>query len=277
MGFASESGYTPASIETMMLSVMDNVNTQFGTSYTADTFLGTNYYKFFYALIQKLQENEVKTSEVFLKLQQYFDITNEKIARPVVTAPGLIENLETEGYIASVKPPEDADAGKCFICVDKQLDDVDTNWEDSDDYLVDKAAVAEIIKNSVVAGVVTQGSESTSITLSNGQSFDFKYALPNRILVHLRLTITLSENNMVAVGDPDDVKAALLFNVRERYRQGKNFEPQKYWAISDSPWASQVLLEWSDDDEMSYHSDIFDADFDDVYDVKLARIHLVEA
>ncbi len=277
MGFSQVNGYVPVTIETMMLSVMENVNTQFGTDYTADTFIGTNYYKFFYALIQKLQENEVKTAEIFLKLQQYFTITNEKIANPVVTAPGLIENLETNGYIASVKPPEDADAGKVYVCVDKQLDDVDTNWEDSDDYDADKLAVCTILKDSTIAGVVTQGDQVESITLSNGQSFDFKYALPNRIPVHLKLTLTLSENNMVEVGNPDDVKAQLLFQVRDRYRQGKNFEPQKYWQQSDSPWASTVLLEWSDDDEMTYHPDVFDANFDDVYDVKLARIHLVEA
>jgi len=49
------------------------VNTQFGQSYTMDTFIGTNLYKYFYALAQLLQENEVKTSEIFLKLQQYFN------------------------------------------------------------------------------------------------------------------------------------------------------------------------------------------------------------
>jgi len=277
MGFSSESGYTPTSVTAMMTSVMNNINEQFGTTYTYETFVGTNLYKYFYALIQRLQENEVKTSEIFLKLQQYFTITNEKIARPVVTNPGLIEILETNGYIASVKKPLDEDAGKIFICVDKiDPDDVDTNWEDSDDYATDKLAVCNIIKDSTVAGAVTQGSESETIALTNGQSFDFKYALPNRIQVHLRLTITLSENNEVLVGDPDDVKLALLANVRARYAQGKDFEPQKYWAISDSPWASQVLLEWSDDDEDTYQSTVFMADFDDKFDVKLERIHLVE-
>ncbi len=276
MGFSQENGYIPVSIETMMLSVMENVNTQFGLEYTAETFIGTNFYKYFYALIQRLQENEIKTSEIFLNLQQYFEITNEKISNPVVTAPGLIEVLEDAGYIASVKPPEDADAGKVYVCVDKQLDDIEILWEDSDDYLVDKLAVCTILKDSTIAGVITQGSEAESITLTNGQSFDFKYSLPNRIPVHLRLTITLSENNLVEVGNPDDVKEQLLFNVREKYKQGKNFEPQTYWQVSDSPWASQVLLEWSDDDEMTYYTDIYDSAFDDIFDVKLERIHLVE-
>ncbi len=276
MGFSQEEGYVPVSIDTMMLSVMENVNDQFGTDYTAESFIGTNLYKYFYALIQRLQENEIKTSEIFAKLQQYFVITNEKISNPVVTAPGVIEALVDAGYIASVKPPEVGDAGKVYVCVDKQLDDVDMNWEDSDDYDDDKVAVCNLLSTCIVAGVVSQGDQVESITLSNTQAFDFKYALPNRIPVHLKLTLTISENNQVLVGDPDDVKAQLLFQVRERYAQGKNFEPQRYWQQSDSPWAAEVKLEWSDDDEMTYYTDIYDSAFDDVFDVKLSRIHLVE-
>jgi hypothetical protein len=274
MSFASDTGYTPITIETMMLSVMDNINIQFNTTYTPETFVGTNFYKYFYAAIQRLQENEVKTSEIFLNLQSYFRITNEKISRPVVTSPGLIEVLEANDFLASVKPMIDADAGKISICIDKA---VDTGfWEDSVDYLTDKLAAATIIKDSSVAGAVTQGTEVEAIVLSNGQSFDFKYNLPNRIPVHLRLTLTLSENNMVAIGDPDDVKLALLNNVLARYRLGKNFEPQRYFTTSDAPWASIVLLEWSDDDEVNYYDIVFDADYDDLFAFDLARIHLVE-
>ncbi len=275
MGFASDSGYTPTTIEAMMLSVMTNVNTQFNETYTPETFIGTNLYKYFYALIQKLQENEVKTSEIFLYLQQYFVITNQKIARPVVTGPGLVEVIESNGYLASVKPPEDADAGKVFVCVDKTVSS--GNWEDSVGYAADKLAVATIIKDSTIAGAITQGDQVESITLTNGQSFDFKYALPNRIPVHLKLTLTLSENNMSEIGAPDDVKLALLANVLARYRLGKNFEPQRYFSTVDAPWAAVVLLEWSDDDEANYYSIVFEAEFDDLFMFDLARIHLVEA
>ena len=70
MSFASDAGYIPLSIESLMGIVRENVNTQFGTSYTETTFQGTNFYKYFYALVQRLQENEVKTSEIFLRLQE---------------------------------------------------------------------------------------------------------------------------------------------------------------------------------------------------------------
>ena len=117
MSFSQENGYIPASIETIMNNLMDQINIQFGTSYTTESFEGTNFYKYFYALAQRVQKNEVKTSEIFLKLQQYITLVNERISRPVNTSPGIIEKLAAEGFIASVKPMIDADAGKISVCI----------------------------------------------------------------------------------------------------------------------------------------------------------------
>lgn len=268
MGFANESGYTPLSIETMMLSVMDNYNTQFGTTYTAETFLGTSAYKYFYALIQRLQANEVRTSEIFAKLQQYMAITNERILRPAVTNPGLIEAFAASDFVASVKAPIDADAGKVYVCVDTD--------ETADDYAATKLAINTIIKNSTVAGTVSQGTEVSSIVLDNGQSFNFKFNLPTRTEVLLRLTTTLSANNQVFIESPETVKQKLLDNIQARYSLGKNFEPQKYFSTVDAPWASQVLLEWSDDDGANYYSTVFDAEYNKLFVVLLENITLVE-
>lgn len=272
MGFSVENGYVPTSVATMMDSVMANYNTQFGTAYVTETFIGTNAYKYFYSLIQLLQENEVKTSEIFLKLQQYFEITNEAISNPVVTNPGLVAIFETNGYVASVKKPIDADAGKIFICVD--TDETET---DPDYATVTKPAICELIKNSTVAGCVTQGTETEAITLSNGQSFDFKFNLPDRIDVLLKLTITLSENNQVLVGQPDDIKLLLIQNITERYNLGKNFEPERYFSIVDAPWAESVHLEYSLDAGMSYVDDVYDAEYDELFTILLENVTLVEA
>lgn len=269
MGYADESGYTPQTIEQIMTSIMTGINAQFGTSYTYETFIGTNYYKYFYALAQRVQENEIKTSEIFEKLQQYFEVTNEIISRPAVTNQGLVGALETAGYVASVKPMIEADAGKINICVD-----VDSA---ALDYATKKTAIATVIKDSTVAGCVTQGAEVESIVLTNGQSFDFKYHLPNRIDVLLRLTITVSENNQAVIKSPDDIKADLLLNIGKHYRLGRNFEPQKYYSTADAPWAESVLLEWSDDDGDNYYSTVYEASFDDLFETPLENITLVEA
>jgi hypothetical protein len=269
MGFASDSGYTPVSVETIMDAFRVGINTEFGQTYTQESFVGTNFYKYFYAIAQRLQENEVKTSEIFNYLQQYFAVTNERIQRPVATSPGIIEALELEGYVASVKPMVDADAGKIHVCVDTD--------ETADDYDDVKLAINTIIKDSVAAGVVSQGTESSTIVLSNGQSFDFKFNLPDRTEVLLRLTTTLSENNQNVIKTPEQVKQILLDNIEANYSLGKNFEPQKYFTTVDAPWASHVLLEWSDDAGVTYYTTVFNSDYDELFDVLLANITLVEA
>lgn len=285
MGYANESGYTPETIEDIMISIMNNINTQFGTTYTYDSFVATNFYKYFYALAQRMQQNEIKTSEIFLKLQQYFVITNERISRPVATPQGIIDKIESLVFgtgedafsvQASVKPPLEIDAGKSFICVD-----IDETHED---YAAQKLLICQTIKNSIAAGIVTQGDQEETIVLTNGQAFDFKFSLPDRIPVFLKLTLTLSENNQLLIGDPSETKLKLLANIRKRYRIGKNFEPERYFEVSDAPWAGDVLLEWTDDvtdgeldDTPTWHDEIFDADFDELFDIALDRIELIEA
>lgn len=268
MSFSSDQGYVPASLESLMSVIRTNVNTQFGTTYTEESFIGTNFYKYFYALVQELYASETKTAEIFSKLQDYFEITNETINIPNTTPNGIIRKIGELGYDASVKPMADVDAGKISICVD--VDDSDP------EYAAAKLAINTVIKECVVAGVVCQGTESSTITLSNGQAFDFKYALPDRVEVLLRLTITLSDNNDLTVDSPEDIKQKLMDNIEERYQLGKNFEPQKYYSTVDAPWASQVLLEWSDDAGMNYYDIPFVAAFDDLFVVLLENIELIE-
>ncbi len=268
MSFALEAGYLPLSVAEMMSIIKDNINTQFGTDYTDETFLGTNFYKYFYSLIQRLQENEVKTSEIFLRMQEYFNITNEKIQRPNTTHPGIFDFFKDAGYFVSTKPPEDGDAGKVFICVN--VDD------GADGYADTKIAICNLVKVCVVAGVISQGDQVEELTLSNGQAFEFKYSLPNKIPVLLRLTTVLSENNQFTISSPDVVKQKLFDNIAARYFLGKDFEPQRYFSVVDAPWAASVSLEWSDDDGSNYYDTVFSADFDDVYTFDIGDIELVE-
>lgn len=362
MGFSQEAGYTPSSIEDIMASIMTNINTQFGTSYTAETFAGTNFYKYFYALAQYAQENEVKASEIFQKVTDYFNYINAQIINPKVTPNGIIEALLAEDYVASVKPMIEADAGKSYICVDvgetefstltvQDIDYVakvqgqaglftvaytDTNSsgaasitsitdndiivsiEDgvtdadtiiaaieahaADDivsvstssgasaqsaaseapstlstaYQATKLAICELIKDYGVAGVVSQGTEVETITLTNGQAFDFKYNLPDRIETLLRLTITLSRNNQTVIGDPEETKLQLLKNIQAEYKLGKDFEPERYFTVSDAPWASDILLEYSINDGSTWLTDVYEADYDELLTISLENITLIE-
>jgi hypothetical protein len=269
MSFSTEQGYTPNTVSGLMGLVRAGVNAQFGTDYDEETFLGTNFYKYFYSLVQLLQENEVKTSEIVLKLQQYFAITNEEIVRPNTTAPGLLDFFSAAGYVVSVKSPILADAGKLYVAVD-----VDTG---AVDYAAKKLEICTILKNCVPAGIVTQGTESETITLSNSQSFDFKFNPPNEVPVKLKLTIATSLNNQVAILTPEETKQKLLDNINARYWLGLSFEPQRYFSIMDAPWAASVLLEYSTDGGGTWASAVYAADYDEVFTFELADITLVEA
>ncbi len=269
MGYSNENGYTPVTIEDILTSIMGGINTQFGTSYTIETFEGTGFYKYFYALAQRIQTNEVKTSEIFLKVQDYFDFTNETILEPKVTPNGIIGALLLEGYRASVKPPLDADAGKAYICVD--VDDAD------DDYADIKLEICTLLSQYVVAGVITQGTETESIVLSNGQSFDFKFHLPDRIEAWLRLTLTVSRNNQSVILTPEQTKLLLLANINAEYRLGRDFEPERYFTIADAPWAGDILLEYSIDEGANWETEVYEAEFDELFEILLENITLIEA
>ena len=394
MGYAQESGYTPSSIETIMANFMAKINTQFDTTYTMETFIGTNAYKYFYAIAQLYQGDEVKTSEIFQKLQNYFDFMNARISRPAGTNPGIIEQFQTLGYTASVKKMILSERGLINICVDVDdgahsegeieitaysdlttsgnddfeiagvtftastgsvtpgdgtfqaaTDDETTasslaaqvnahatasalvkataagpkvlifarhggedgnaltlvynnnagsagatvtgsgtleGGEDNEEYPDKRLEICTKISQICAGGAVTQGLETESIVHTNGQSFDYSFHLPNRLSPTLRLTLTLSENNQLLVGNPDDTKQLLLANIASHYRLGRNFEPQTYFTTTDAPWTSEVLLEYSldydseDPESATWSSDIYEANFDDLFEVTLANIILVE-
>src|SRR5690606_24732818 len=99
--------------------------------------------------------------------------------------------------------------------------------------------------------VITQGTETESLTLTNTQEFDFSFNLPDRLIVALRLTITTSRNNQSFIEPPEDVKLQLLENIEARYNLGNDFELEIYFTKTDAPWAGDILLEYRIDVQAS--------------------------
>ncbi len=264
MSYAQDTGYVPVTFDTIMGAVRIAINTQFGTTYTEGTFIGTNWYKYFYGLVQKVLENETKTAEIFVKLQEYIATTNARIQRPSVSLPGIIDSFTAQGYVASVKKNLEADAGTVSVCVD--LDD------DADDYDATRLIICTFLKDFVAAGMVFLGTETETIVLTNGQEFDFSFYLPTRIPVLLRLTITSSDNQEHVIPDDEAIRTTVLANVAARYRLGWDFEPQRYFTQIDAPWAATILLEWSSNAGSNYYATVFQAGFKDLYDFDLDDI-----
>lgn len=257
MGFAQDNGYTPTSLESLIDLMRQAINTKFGTSFTPESFLGTNWYKYSYVLAQQANGNENKTAEIFVMLQEYIATTNDKIQRPSVSLPGLIDSFQINGYVAAVKKNELADAGTMSVCVD--VDNTDP------DYPAIRLEICNLLKQFVAAGTVFIGTEVEAITLSNGQQFDFKYSLPDYTPVIFRLTLTSSDNQQVTLPDAAEIAVTLFTNINARYRLGWDFEPQRYFTQVDAPWAATILLEWSDDDGTNWHDEVFEAEFDDLF------------
>lgn len=271
MSFSQENGYTPVDFATLMAAVREGINAEFGTTYTEGTFIGTNWYKYFYVLVQKVLENETKTSEIFTKLQEYIASTNLKIQRPSTSLPGIIDSFQANGYVASVKKPAAEDAGKISVCVD--VDNL------APDYAETRLEICNFLKSFVAAGMVFTGTEKESITLSNGQEFDFAYHLPNYTPVVLRLTLTSSDNQDVVIPNDEEIRQVVHDNILARYRLGWDFEPQRYFTQADAPWAATIKLEWStvtvDPQPEDWSDEVFEAAFDDLFTFGLEDIQVV--
>jgi hypothetical protein len=265
MSYAQENGYTPTDFATLMGLMREAVNTQFGTSFDEGTFVGTNWYKFLYVPVQEILKNETKTAEIFLKLQEYIATTNARIQRPSISLPGIVDSFEANGYVASVRKNAASDAGKVAVCVD--TDDA------ADDYAEKRLEICNFLKDFIAAGMVFEGTEEESITLTNGQEFDFKFYLPDPTPIVLKLTLTSSDNQELVVPDDEEIRQTVFDNINERYRLGWDFEPQRYYTQVDAPWAATILLQYSTNIATpSWASAVFEADFRDLFTFELDDI-----
>lgn len=267
MSFAADTGYIPPTFATLMAAIREAINLQYGTTFTEGTFIGTNWYKYFYVLVQKVLENETKTAEIFAKLQEYIATTNARIQRPSVSMPGLVDSFLANGFTASVKPNAVEDAGTVSICVETDAD--------ADDYATKKTTICGLLRDYVAAGMVFVGDQTESLTLSNGQDFDFSFSLPDYTDVLLKLTLTSSDNQENIIPDDEAIRTTVYENIAARYRLGWDFEPQRYFTQVDAPWAATIKLEWSNDGGDNWFSTVFEAEFDDKYRFGLEDIQVL--
>ena len=104
MTYTVTNGYSPRSYETILAECVQVVNEQFGTSYTSQSFTGTNLWKYLYATIQGLMTVENNIAELGAKLQDYIRTQNEELIIPTSSENGFTALLQRElGLIASFK------------------------------------------------------------------------------------------------------------------------------------------------------------------------------
>ncbi len=253
-----QGGYVPSGFNDILARLIARVNEQFGTSYTEQTFVGTNFYKCFYPLIQEVISAEADFAEAYEKLADYIRDTNSVLNVSKTPDDALISAFKEAGYVLSLEKNTLDNAGTIAACVD-----VDG---DAEDYPAKKAEILELLKENTVAGMYFKGSERGFRTLTNGQDMEFAFALPLRSNMALKLTLTLSGDTNILVESEDEIKNKLLKNLADMYSLGRKFEPARYFTISrDCPYAAAVLLEYKKDGEESWSSGVYQSDYTDLF------------
>lgn len=269
MAYTDKNGFVPDTIEQLMNDFMNDINIKFGTSYTLDTFVGSNFYKYFYVIAQQIINNEIIFAQAFQKLQDYIRSTNETIVIAKTPLDGLIKVFADAGYQISIEPMTALNAGTLGVCVD--VDNTDPDYADM------KTEILTMLKDYTVAGIFFSGAETGNIALTNGQSFEFGFDLPTEYpLAELELSIILSQNVNIVPDSEAQIKAKLLANLAERYSIGRDFEPDRYFDIkTDAPYASSVTLKWRKTSGDSFSALVYGADYKDVFRFDASRITVV--
>ena len=269
MPYNNDNNYIPETFQDVMTRFMQGVNSFFGTNFTYESFVGTGFYKYFFVAAQNVLEAENTFAEAYVKLQDYIRTVNERIAIPKTPRQGLIDTFAKAGYVISIEPQTQDNAGTLGVCVD-----TDPNSGQFGDR---KKQILSMLKDYTVAGLYYNGEHRGNVRLSNGQDFEFAFYTPTRKEMSLKITITLSQNSNIVADNEDQVRKKLLTNLSQLYRLGNDFEPSKYFTISrDAEYASEIEIQWSlSGADNDYSKSILKANFKDLLLFAESRIKVV--
>lgn len=252
MTYSIINGYSPRSYESILSACVEIVNDEFGTSYTTQNFVGTNLWKFLYTTIQGLMTVENNIAELGVKMQDYIRTQNEELIIPRSSVDGIMQAIKDElGLISSIKPIESsANAGLVYLAVD-----VDNT---ADNYAETKQKILNLLHENMGAGLFYNGTETGTVTATNGQAFNYAYSLPTAVNMKIKITVTVSENNTLFIETPIEIKKKFMDNFNSFYRLGYDFEPQIFLCTDrDLPFAGAIDIEYSTDGGTNWASSVW--------------------
>lgn len=256
MSYNIVNGYSPRTYENILEECVNVVNEEFGTTYTSQSFVGTNLWKFLYATIQGLMTVENNIAELGVKLQDYIRTQNEKLILPTSSNDGIMQRIEQElNLISSVKPVELGEGGNVYIAVD--IDDT------AEGYAEQKQRILEILHKYLGAGLFYHGTESGYVTASNGQQFEYAYELPTTKPLKVKISVTISDNTTRFIETTNAIKDKFFKNFGEFYKLGYDFEPVKYLCRDDLPFASKIELTYSTDGGSTYSGEVLQNEYNE--------------
>lgn len=121
--------------------------------------------------------------------------------------------------------------------------------------------IAAVIRDEMLpGGQWMEGNIVYPTAISNGQPIDIKWAVPVDTPYNFRATITRKRGSPYPEQTVDQIIELFNANFDEQMGIGTDITPNTYLTVRDLPWASSVLVEWSDgtnwrnDDETAYYS-----------------------
>lgn len=254
MSWDLTNGYKPRTFDELLQAYVDEINNQFSTSYDTTSIVGTNFYKAGYTAIQLVMQAEAKFAETYVKLTDYIKTSNEKVMLAKSTISGFIAGLLASeedgglGLISTIKDITDpAEAGYMYLVVD--TDPLATN------YATIKQAIIDRMHQWLTCALYYNGTETGTKMAVNGQNFTYKFALPTKVNILVKITITKSKNAKTPVLNENQIRVIFDNNFASLYRLGLDFEPEKYLEINrDCPFASNILLEYSENSGSTWSS-----------------------
>lgn len=113
----------------------------------------------------------------------------------------------------------------------------------------DDDEIGNLIRDEMLpVGQHMEGDIIYQTALSNGQPIDIKWTVPV-VGGHLyRVTITRARGSQYPADSVDQIIEKFQENFESIMGIGKDITPQRYLTVRDLPWATSVLVEWSDVD-----------------------------
>lgn len=255
MSYTNKDGYAPESFNDINERGMLEVNEQFRTQYTMNSYNGSNFYKFFYGGIQEIMKVQNDVAAIYTRLVDYPRYVNERIIRPTCTLDGFQDGtIRDLGIITSLKPLENGEWGQAFICAD-----VDQNAGDFDEI---KQKLWQYMADNLTLGLVYNGDHRGTIAAANGQQFEYAFGIPYETALDIRITIDRTENKTVFTPTVLVIQEMFMNGFNDNYRLGFDFEPHRYLNLSELPFAGSCKIEWSKDGT-NWKTGVYDAAYNE--------------
>lgn len=111
----------------------------------------------------------------------------------------------------------------------------------------DDDLIASVIRDEMLpGGQWMEGTVTYQTALSNGQPIDIRWTTPVPDNIDHRVTITRKRGSPYPENTVDEIIDMFLANFDGSMGIGSDLTPQVYLTVRDLPWASSVLVEWSD-------------------------------